>query len=262
MKGLMEARKERLAAEKGEPRSKTDGEMKGGKAHHPGKGPDGKPGKPGDKAKRKPALSPKAALSQYETAIAELREARAAATAASPEEAAKAKKDVQAAQRAMRRAQRDIRAAHRADAMKILKMKPDERKQLEGKLHSRSKALAADRKERAQKRQNELKKELGEKVKLAPVRAELEIHAWRVARLERLAAIAEAAGNTEAASRAKELLAKEMAAHPLRLKKAATGAKTGATASKVPAAAAAPKAASTPPVTAKPAALPPKEAAQ
>lgn len=260
LKGAMEARKEKLAGGDGEPRGKTEAGQGRPDKGHPGKGPHGKPGKA---AKARVAPSPKVAMGRYGSAVSELRQAEAAAAAASPGEADKARKDLQAAQRAVRRAEKDIRAAHRADAMKMLNMNPEERKKLDMQLQVRAKKLATDRKDRAQKRQNELQKELGEKVKLAPVRAELQRHAWRVARLERLTAIAEAAGRTEAATRAKELLAKEMADHPARLKKAAEGGKGSAAANKTAPVGAAPtKAVSSPPVPNKPAAVPTKEAAQ
>lgn len=265
LKATMENRKEKLAQDRGEPRGKTEAGAKGGKGHpdkadRPGKAHHGKPGKG---MNSRVAPSPKVAMSRYGSAVAELRQAEAAALAAPPEEAEKARKELQAAKRAVRRAEKDIRAAHRADAMKMLNMSPEERKKLDTKLQVRAKKLSMDRKDRAQKRQNELQKELGEKVKLAPVRAELERHAWRVARLERLAAIAEAAGRTQAATRAKELLEKEMADHPLRLKKAAEGAKASAVTPKAPSVGAAPnKVGAPPPVPNKPAAAPAKEAAQ
>lgn len=266
LKTSMEGRKERVQGAKGDERPTTAGRPQMGKsdkADRPGKGPAGKDRKG---TKRRPAPTPKMAMSQYGKAIAELRQAEAAAESAGPEETAKAKKELKAAQRAVRRAENSIRSAHRKDAMKILNMNPEERKKLDLKLQVRAKKLAADRKERAQKRQDELKKELGAKVTLPPVRAELERHAWRVARLERLAAIAEAAGRPEAATRAKELLEKEMAAHPLRLKKAASGkAQTGSP--RIQGTGASPKSSAAPvpknpaPVTNKPATVPNQPAA-
>src|SRR5690606_30008447 len=109
----------------------------------------------------------------------------------------------------------------------------------------------ADRKERTEKQAEALKKEWGDKAMHAPVRAELARHAWRVARLERLIAIAEVSGREEQAARAKELLEKENASHPERLKIAQANAGKGPAAKPAPAVipgAAAPKAAPAAPV--------------
>jgi hypothetical protein len=265
LKEAMERRKDKAAGEKGEHAERPDG----GKPEHltrsgmgpNGKnGPHGKPGKPG--AKQRLAPSPMMAKNQYGKAVAALHQAEAAAAAAPPEEADKAKKQLQAAQRAVRRAEKSLRAARRMDAMKMKNMNPEQKKKLDEKLQMRAKKLAEDRQARSKKRQDEVQKELGDKVKLAPVRAELERHAWRVARLERLIAIAEAAGRPEVATRAKALLDKEIAEHPARLKRATEGGKAGpkgplgAPAAKLAAPAA------TPAVPNKPVAQPAKEGAQ
>src|SRR5690606_7927315 len=62
-------------------------------------------------------------------------------------------------------------------------------------------------------------------------RNELILHAWRVARLERLIQIAEAEERSELVERAKDLLAKETARHEAALAKLArdAGAKAGET---------------------------------
>lgn len=259
LKEAMERRKDKDAAGHG-----PHGKPMGGnaeKANRPGKGPHGKPmgGKPGGKQRLAP--SPIMAKNQYGKAVAALRRAEAQVAEAPPEEAEKSKKSLQAAQRAVRRAEKGLRAARRMDAMKLKNMDPEQKKKLDQKLMERSKKLAADRKDRSQKRQDEVQKELGEKVKLAPVRAELERHAWRVARLERLIAIAEAAGRPEVATRAKALLEKEVAAHPDRLKRATEGGKATAGAPKGPLGAASSKTSPAPVAPNKPAAVPVKEPA-
>lgn len=255
LKEAMERRKDKPGADKGEHSKHPDGEKALGKSEKPGK-----PGKPG--AKQRVAPSPGAAKNQYGKAVVALHKAEAEAAAAPPEEAANAKKRLQLAQRAVRRAEKNLHTAHRPDAMKMHNMSPEQKKKLDEKLQARAKKLAEDRPERAKKRQDEVKKELGEKVKLAPVRAELERHAWRVARLERLIAIAEAAGRPEVVTRAKALLDKEIAEHPARLKRATAGGKAAPGGQKGPLAGPAAQPAATPAVPNKPAAQPAKEAAQ
>lgn len=227
LKKAKEAKKFGKPGEKAEGKDKGPGAKKADQKH----GPKGQKGtKTAQKKKRHPPVSRKAAINDYKRAMIALKTAEKGASTDKPEDAQKAR---QQAMKALKRAKRQLRRANRSDAKKLITMSKAERAKIETKLQSRAKKLAEDRKERAEKGEEAIKKELGEKVKLAPVQAELQRHAWRVARLERLIAIAEASGRTQTAVRAKQLLDKENAAHPERLERAAGGgseasAKTGA----------------------------------
>jgi hypothetical protein len=73
------------------------------------------------------------------------------------------------------------------------------------------------RKERREARRAELEKKWGDLTKSAAARAEMRIHAQRVARIERIAFIAEANEKADLATKAKELLAKENERHQKRM---------------------------------------------
>ncbi len=223
MKKANEAKESKKAGTPGEKGEKAAGQDKGAEANKMAlKKRADKSGKPDKKAKKKhPPVSRRAAVSDYKKAVLALQEAQKASKSDDPTAAKKASLERARAMKELHQAKRKLRRANSADAKKLKSMSPAERQKIESKLQARAKQLAEDRKERAEKNEEAVKKDLGDKVKLAPVRAELERHAWRVARLERLIAIAEASGRVQTAARAKQLLDKENAAHPERLKKAA-----------------------------------------
>jgi hypothetical protein len=92
----------------------------------------------------------------------------------------------------------------------------------EKKLTALLEKVRKDRDARRASRVAELEKKHGDRLTSPPVRNELLRHAWRVARLERLAQIAEAEGREEQLARAKELLEKEREKHAERLAKLET----------------------------------------
>src|SRR5690606_28185912 len=110
----------------------------------------------------------------------------------------KARRD---ALKAMRDARKDLRAAHEEAARKFLGDEETTKKVRES-LNKRRMEQKKDRPARVNEAREKLKAELGEKADHPPVRQELLRHAWRVARLERLIAIAEAAGKQELLERA------------------------------------------------------------
>ncbi|MCA9592645.1 MAG: hypothetical protein KC776_05015 [Myxococcales bacterium] len=73
--------------------------------------------------------------------------------------------------------------------------------------------LKETRKERRQKRREEIKEKWGDLTKHPAVRAELKVHAWRLARLTRVRTLAKAAGKDAVVERADKLIAKEKARH-------------------------------------------------
>ncbi len=75
------------------------------------------------------------------------------------------------------------------------------------------------RKDRREERRTELKKKWGELLEKPAARAELRIHTRRMARLERVAFLAEATGKTAVLERAKKAIEKERARHQARMEK-------------------------------------------
>lgn len=69
----------------------------------------------------------------------------------------------------------------------------------------------AARKERREKRRAEIKAKWGDLVQHPAVRAELKVHAWRIARLNRIRSLADAAGKQDVVARVDSLTAKENA---------------------------------------------------
>lgn len=93
----------------------------------------------------------------------------------------------------------------------------DRRAELKDEWKAKRDEWQGKRKERREERRAEIEKKWGEAAKGAPMRAELRIHAMRVARIERVAFVAEANGNTKLAEQAKALLEKENARHQKRM---------------------------------------------
>lgn len=93
----------------------------------------------------------------------------------------------------------------------------DRRAELKDEWKAKRDEWQGKRKERREERRAEIEKKWGELAKGAPMRAELRIHAMRVARIERIAFVAEANENTKLAEQAKALLEKENARHQKRM---------------------------------------------
>jgi hypothetical protein len=93
----------------------------------------------------------------------------------------------------------------------------DRRAELKDEWKAKRDEWRAKRKERREERRAEIEKKWGELAKSTPARVELRIHAMRVARIERVAFVAEANGNTKLAEQAKALLEKENARHQKRM---------------------------------------------
>ncbi|MBK8994885.1 MAG: hypothetical protein IPM35_03920 [Myxococcales bacterium] len=73
--------------------------------------------------------------------------------------------------------------------------------------------LRETRKERRQERREEIKKKWGDLHKHPAVKAELKVHAWRMARLKRIRAVADAEGKTDTVARVDKLIEKEKERH-------------------------------------------------
>ena len=115
------------------------------------------------------------------------------------------------------RARGRIISAHKQDAKKFKKMSKAERAALRAKLRKFSAKLKKDREERAEAERKRIREGWAKRYRFRPVQFELRMHAWRVARLERLAAISEAAEREAAAEKAKMLLEKENERHEKRM---------------------------------------------
>ena len=77
--------------------------------------------------------------------------------------------------------------------------------------------LRETRKARRQERREEIKKKWGPLSEHPGMRAELKVHAWRMARLNRVRAVAKAEEKTELVSRVDKLIDKEKARHQRRM---------------------------------------------
>lgn len=84
-------------------------------------------------------------------------------------------------------------------------------------LRERWQKLRETRKERRRVHREEIKKSLGDLQRKPLVKAELKLHAWRIARLNRLRAIADTDGKTETVARIDKLIAKENDRHQKRM---------------------------------------------
>ncbi|MBK7582878.1 MAG: hypothetical protein IPI67_22120 [Myxococcales bacterium] len=77
--------------------------------------------------------------------------------------------------------------------------------------------LRETRQERRKERREELKKKWGELPKHPAVKSELKVHAWRMARLKRVRAVAVSEDKTDAVARVDKLVAKENGRHDKRM---------------------------------------------
>jgi hypothetical protein len=73
--------------------------------------------------------------------------------------------------------------------------------------------LRETRKERRQERREAIKQKWGDLHKHPAVKAELKVHAWRMARLKRIRAVADAEGKKDTVARVDKLIEKEKARH-------------------------------------------------
>jgi hypothetical protein len=89
----------------------------------------------------------------------------------------------------------------------------DQAKDAATRLREQWQRLRDTRKDRRQERRERIQKRWGEIEKKPAVRAELKVHAWRMARLKRLRAIAEAEGNKDKVARIDKLTQKETERH-------------------------------------------------
>lgn len=103
------------------------------------------------------------------------------------------------------------------------KLDPAKKKEIEERVAAADAERGKTREERAKKSRAELDKAYGKKVEDPTLRAELNRHAWRVARIEQLIAMAEASGKTDLAERARTLLTREGEKHQRRLDDIASG---------------------------------------
>ena len=93
------------------------------------------------------------------------------------------------------------------------KKKHAERKEERAEVREAWKAWKDKRKERRQARREEIKEKLGDDIKRPVVKAELKVHARRMARLNRIRVLAKADGKDELVKRVDTLIAKEKARH-------------------------------------------------
>jgi len=91
--------------------------------------------------------------------------------------------------------------------------KKEELKEKRDELKEKWAKLRETRKERRKERREEIKKKWGDLSGKPAVRAELKVHAWRMARLNRIRAIAKAEGKDAVVERADKLIEKEKARH-------------------------------------------------
>ena len=84
-------------------------------------------------------------------------------------------------------------------------------------LRERWQKLRETRKERRREHREEIKKAWGDIQGKPLVKAELKLHAWRMARLNRIRAIADAEGKTETVARVDKLMEKEKQRHQKRM---------------------------------------------
>ncbi|MFO0568161.1 MAG: hypothetical protein U0263_21045, partial [Polyangiaceae bacterium] len=79
--------------------------------------------------------------------------------------------------------------------------------------------LRETRKDRRKEHREALQKKWGDLPKRPAVKAELKVHAWRVARLKRIRAVADNQGKKDAVSRVDKLLEKENTRHQKHMEK-------------------------------------------
>ncbi|HXS16193.1 MAG TPA: hypothetical protein VN764_03340, partial [Polyangiaceae bacterium] len=134
------------------------------------------------------------------------------------EAAAEARKERRDALRDLRRARDEILRSHNEARREFQKRDPEKVEELRKKVTQHTAELRKDRKDRAEKSRKEAEKVVGDKPLHPALKEELRSHAWRVARLNQLAYLAELDNKPKQAEKAKELLGKEIASHQERLK--------------------------------------------
>lgn len=186
-------------------------------------------GAPSAAVSAKPPGTPQEAIEAYRKAQKALRDAerleaesrKAAPAAPGQAESPEAQESRKTAREARRAAREAIRSARRelrlARTTGRVELTPEQKAEIEKKADAVAQTRKADRKKRADEHREAIKKEHGELVGRPDVRLELRRHAWRVARLEQVIVLGEAAGRAEAVTRAKELLTKEQEAHKLEI---------------------------------------------
>lgn len=112
-----------------------------------------------------------------------------------------------------RRDDRKDRRDDRKDA------RDDRRDELRGDFKQKHQDWVEKREDRREERRAELEKKWGDVLDRPLVKAELRTHARRVARVQRVAFLADANGRTDLAVRAKELLEKEAMRHQQRMER-------------------------------------------
>jgi hypothetical protein len=166
-------------------------------------------------------MAPEQAIAAYREAQRELREAeqrqrdaRVGGLGKAEENANEAAQEAIAAARAkIDEARRDLQAARRSAPP----LSADEKERAEKRLAEQDRKRRVDRENRAKASRERLQKEHGDATARPEIQSELRRHAWRVARLERLIAMGEAADRLAVAERAKALLDKENELHERRL---------------------------------------------
>lgn len=163
-------------------------------------------------------------------AMRRLREAERMLTAAQRAEASDDPKAAEKKEKALKASEKARKQAATAlDEMRAERIRsggaldPAKKKEIEERLAAIDAEREKTREERAKKRRAELEKEYGKKLDDVTLRAELSRHAWRVARIEQLIEMAEAAGKTELAERARALLSRESEKHQRRIADIANG---------------------------------------
>ncbi len=144
-------------------------------------------GPPGNKPVQKAAEARKDAADKLKQKKAELKEKIGAAADAGAEAADAARGEVKEAAKEVKEARQEVAEAWAK--------------------------LRETRKVRRQERRDEVKKKWGAVSEHPAVKAELKLHAWRMARLNRIRTIAKAEGKTEVVARADKLIEKEKARH-------------------------------------------------
>lgn len=118
---------------------------------------------------------------------------------------------------------REDRKERREDRREDGKERREERRDERADKKDDIKDAAGERREKRQERRKErrdkLKEKWGDLVSKAPVKVELAKHGRRVARLERMLAVAEEEKKDDAVKRIKELLEKENARHTKKMEK-------------------------------------------
>jgi hypothetical protein len=119
------------------------------------------------------------------------------------------------AQEARERAQEGRQDAQegRQDAQERREDRKEEAKENRDEHKERRDLRRETRKERREARREEIKKRWGDLALRTDARAELQLHARRMARLYRIRALAEEAGKTDVVERANKLIAREQARH-------------------------------------------------